>query len=369
MNLVLNYARNNNFIVVASYNIQNGINPSELQLIIDELLDDIYTKLAINNSQVFLLGFSGGARVALSIAQNYQNISGVIACSAGYQSTDISKCIPIIGIAGNTDMNYLEIIKMNEILTNKSCPNIFKIFKGNHRWPNEYVINEAIDEIRILSSTADTSISNKYLIIKKKQISDLINSNNTDSLLSAYYLLVNSSSIFNDRYFDSIKNLLYTNKKVIEKINFIHEIQIKENNYQQEISSAFQSANIKWLANKINLFRNFQNASEENEYKNMAIRLINFISLAAYSFSNHYLRNHNWEECKKYLSIYQQSDPYNPDYHYLMACYLANNNKTEEAANELLKSIELGLSDIDKIKNDPLLYPLKDNEKLKSFFN
>jgi hypothetical protein len=75
---------------------------------------------------------SGGARVAIMVAQTTPDIAGVFASSAGY-STGFHKSerFPLFGSAGTEDFNYHEMRLLDRLMTS---PHRVEIFEGGHTW-------------------------------------------------------------------------------------------------------------------------------------------------------------------------------------------------------------------------------------------
>jgi len=87
-------------------------------------------------------------------------------------------------------------------------------------------------------------------------------------------------------------------------------------------------------------------------------RLLAYVSLLSYSYTQAAIRQGNWTAVQYVLNIYGMADPENPDYPYLMACLYTHQHKLPQALDELKTACNRGLS-IDKALNDPLLNELK----------
>ena len=71
------------YIVVGSNNSRNG--PQPLSEIVSDLWADTHARFSIDDQRVYLAGFSGGARVAISVAFWLKDrVAGVIACGGGF---------------------------------------------------------------------------------------------------------------------------------------------------------------------------------------------------------------------------------------------------------------------------------------------
>lgn len=126
-------------IVLSSNNIRNGsydINLGYAQ----RLFDHLFSQYAIDANQIFLAGFSGGSRLASTIASLSGNIAGVIACGAGFSGLiePISKSYEgfiWLGIVGDQDFNYREMLHTSRLLKKYKYSYSLQLFSGNHRWP------------------------------------------------------------------------------------------------------------------------------------------------------------------------------------------------------------------------------------------
>lgn len=133
------------FIVAGSNNSRNG--PNDLaRSAIQWLLTDTHERFAIDDSRVYVAGFSGGARLALGWAGN-GHIAGVIACGAGFGGSQIPKNVPfrIYATAGVDDFNYDEVFAMSRELSRRGVPQRFAQFAGGHDWLPETLTGEALD--------------------------------------------------------------------------------------------------------------------------------------------------------------------------------------------------------------------------------
>jgi hypothetical protein len=75
---------------------------------------------------------SGGARVAIMIAQTTPDIAGVFASSAGYSTAfHKSERFPLFGSAGTEDFNYHEMRVVDTLMTS---PHRVEVFVGGHTW-------------------------------------------------------------------------------------------------------------------------------------------------------------------------------------------------------------------------------------------
>ena len=131
------------FVFVGSNNSKNGLEKKQIDAIVNTFITDVLSRVHADSSMIFVAGFSGGARVAGYLPEQYEFVSGIIGCSAGMKHPN-QKYIPFVGIAGDEDMNYLEMIINDEQIKKKNIPHLLLTFEGTHNWPPENSFEEAL---------------------------------------------------------------------------------------------------------------------------------------------------------------------------------------------------------------------------------
>jgi predicted esterase len=135
------------YIVAASNNSRNG--PFAVSAAAaGAMMTDVERRFAIDLRRVYLTGFSGGARVSMSIALGNADIAGVIASSAGFPDSLPRSTVtfPIFGTAGIEDFNYVEMRLLDRKM---SSPHFLAVFPGGHAMPPDDVAAEAIEWMEI----------------------------------------------------------------------------------------------------------------------------------------------------------------------------------------------------------------------------
>ena len=352
------------FILVGSNNSRNGLRPAEIDHIIKMLLDDTKNKLAIDAQRIYTAGFSGGARVACNIAMSGKGINGVIACSAGFQPGSKPPGFHLIGIAGTQDMNYLEMKKLDEYLQSLNASAQLVIFNGKHQWPPKPIMNEALTMLEIFAMhdlliPVNTKMVDSILNDNYKRASSLMSDNNTDSLANAYHLLNRTIKMLDGLInISNLKTILDQLMKYPEIRNFLIEeaaMEEYEQQKQQEFSAAFQSQSKQWWQKELNKISADTLEPKKKSEKDLAIRLLGWVSLNCFSYVNMALQSQNWDALDLFTTIYRQADPKNYYCYYALACLKANTGKKNDAIDFLKKSIQFGNKDIQKFKADPLL--------------
>lgn len=299
-------ADNLGIIFVASNATKNGMQWAEVNTITNQLFDDTKQKIKINEQQIITCGFSGGARIASNLALQKKNIMGIISCSAGLpaQGSQIRKDIIFVGVAGKEDMNLTEVYDAGEALKNLEIKHLIKYFSGPHEWPPLEIMSDAINFCLTLP-------------IYKEE------GNTID-------------------------------KKIIET----------EKMQKQFYTESVIKNNLNWWETEFKkLEQKIQKSSGDEKFMN--IRLKNFLSLVAFSYSNSALNNRLIQEADKFLSIYKLVDPTNSEHAYLRAKYFMLTNNTAEAEKSLYEAAALGFSDSERLKNETVFIMLQNTEIFK----
>ena len=159
-----------NHILVCSNNSKNGILKTNLD-IANRLFDYVLNNYKIDQNKMYLAGFSGGSRLASTIAIQTGAFYGVIACGAGINAADKfilpSEKFRYVGFVGKKDMNFSEMKQNKGWLEKVKFQTELFLSDNKHIWPSEEEILRAFDwfEIEKLNSNIE---KNKDIIQEYK---------------------------------------------------------------------------------------------------------------------------------------------------------------------------------------------------------
>ncbi len=281
-------------VLVASTYSQNGI---QLKLIEDHF-SQVYSlvkkDIHIDDNNVFTLGFSGGGRVAYHLANKFNYINGAISCGAGINNTKplTRKHTPFfIGVIGDKDFNYLEMLQTSLGLAKSKYPHHIIEFSGIHEWP----------DIKTMSTVFQC--------------------------------------IFNNCYSSS------PNYKLNATIGTIK----LETDLKESYKNAFYNKDWDWWEKEIKLIYKLKDKMQESAKKLVYERVLQYLSLMSYLTIDKERKQYGTVN-QKYLNIYEQVDPENPEVYYLKA--LTYEDDKEKMAYFLQLAIEKGLRDKKKLTEE-----------------
>jgi len=148
------------FIVAGSNNSRN-FSSGETTKAISSMWQDTHERLSLDPRRIYVTGFSGGGRVATSMALRCRQceIAGVISHGAGYPaSVDASQKGPFVYFVavGDQDFNWPEIMELRRKKEEAGPGYRVKVFPGEHQWAPAAVIEEAIEWIQLKAMQAGT---------------------------------------------------------------------------------------------------------------------------------------------------------------------------------------------------------------------
>jgi predicted esterase len=246
------------FILMGSNNSRNLIDFSQDLVFANNLINEALERYSIDKSKITLMGFSGGAKVALGAGAENPLISTIIYAGS---KDDIrpNHAITLLGFAGTRDMNYTDLVQFNWDLKKTQLPHYFVEWKGKHEFPSAEVFNDAFQFLT-------TGKIDNY---EKKQAS-----------ISP----------------EKVEEELTIKKKYIHAFN--------------------DKKDLAWWKNEI------AGLNVKAKTDPMYARMLGFISLACYSFSNQNLRNNQIDDMGRVLEVYKIADPGNKDCDTLYQVYL-----------------------------------------------
>ena len=138
-----NLADKYGFIIAGSNNSKNGMTTESTTKIGRSIIEDMLTRLPIDSRRIYAGGFSGGARVAIALAETDSRVKAVIGCSAGLPQNRIKNKFDFFGIAGTHDMNYLEMLRTENSFSQIGMRHYLLFFEGKHEWAPESTMEDA----------------------------------------------------------------------------------------------------------------------------------------------------------------------------------------------------------------------------------
>jgi hypothetical protein len=347
------------YVLMGSNNSKNGLQFDQTNVIANSLISESVSKFSGYKRNISLAGFSGGAKVALIAAANNPDLCSVIYCGASIPFENVNQLPPALGFAGEKDMNYTEVLFSAPSLDQKKIMNAVVEWKGKHEWSDSSTFEDAFYWIGF------NLMRNKMMPVNKEIIEKFLQRKNKE--LSASKNKLTQSGIYKEiiTFLQPLADVsLYAGKlsSLTQAASYRKEKQQQENtllterNMKQNYSQCFESKDLNWWQDEIKRMRNIK-----GEQEMMYQRLLAYLSLAGYSYSNNAVKQNNFSAAQQFLSVYKLADPENSEQPFLLACMYARQGDQQKALAALEEALNLGLKDKAKIESEESFNNLRSN--------
>ena len=140
-------------ILIGSNNSRNGLESAAVSKYSSSLWAEAHERFSLDDARVYVAGFSGGSRLAISLAVSCRGcVAGVFASGAGLpQGYRPTTQLPfaLFGAVGFDDFNFGEMRELERRLDESGAPSVFETFDGGHEWPPEEVCEKALAWFRL----------------------------------------------------------------------------------------------------------------------------------------------------------------------------------------------------------------------------
>ncbi|MBW4359940.1 hypothetical protein [Flavobacterium taihuense] len=311
------------YILVCSNNSKNG--PTDVNLeIANRLFESVSTEYNLNPSELYISGFSGGARLAGSMAVSSVAFQGVIACGASFNAIDKfalqDASFSYVGMVGDTDMNYQEMIQNEEWLNKMMVKNTLFVSHQGHTWPSQKEMLRAFDWLEIQAFKNSIRKSNATTIKKiydeNLKIADSLKGKNEMIAAIAEYDRCNA-------IYDNKEGKIKTTIEAIKKskgynvqITKRDEISVLENEmnnlildqFEKELKVAKSEGNFKFWKTELKKLEDRKAKSKDIAIKNMVDRIQFMTKALVYETAQESKRNFQNDKllyCKELEKVIQ----------------------------------------------------------------
>jgi len=357
------------FILAGSNDSRNMQSPGESEAVVQAMFDEIESRLPIDTSAIYVMGFSGGARVATAAAMYRPVIKGVIGCGAGFPSgvqPPLYK-FDYFGIVGLGDFNLTEMVALDNTLARMNFRHFIFEFDGIHGWPGKREVEKAWNW-NVFNAVKDGRLKRNDSIIKifsESMTADY------DSLLKQGRLMYARQNLaFRISCLDGMSdiaslksslNALEASARYKNEMKTFNDILEKEQKEQQLLMDALYTKDLKWWKSRIDRYRENSNPKLSPGDTLMNHRLLAFLGLFCYSNAHALLKQNNYEQTLRVIGIYSLVEPNNPEPYYATAVLYARKNDTVQTLSNLRKAFDNGFRNKARMQAQPEFVIIRDN--------
>jgi hypothetical protein len=349
-------ADNYGYIIVASDDARNGI--PDINPIVNAIWEDVVNRLPVDVSRIYTAGFSGGARIASSVAVYKGGVKGIIACGAGMPAPEqqLSKKFDYISIVGLNDMNFQELQTLDSALAISGYTNQILTFNGSHEWPNSKTLSNAVAWLDLMA------MKQKKIPINDKLVRDyttwyadsinklIMDGQNYRAYLFYNILLKDLEGLYDISTYKKSYEALLQNPQINQNKSLEKELKKEELDKQEQILNWYKSSAFSSIKSEVLKLQKTANSNGDLQV-HQAKRLLGFMGMLSFLYTESSLNSQNQANYNGFMGIYELLEPKNSDIQFFKACQSAMENKPDKAMGYIQKAIDLGFYDVNRLKN------------------
>ncbi len=293
LSMFVRAAEEEGYILAASNNVRDSLSISKNILISNRMFNMVFSLFHIKKNRIYTAGFSNGARLASLVPTFIKEVKGVISCGSPVANIEVlnpKNPFHFIGLVGNGDYNYPEMLQIEKILNKLKFPNQVLVFEGGHQWPNKEYLVKAMNILTFAAMAKGDTAKNDSLI-KKTYNKNLIEVNtlvNDNKPLLADNLLKKIIDIYRPhKNIDSLKesrktlrkSKLFKTRNRNQNAIFFKETLIKEDYeyYLEEDILTYNYSNLGWWNYQMDELKKYDKSANVLEQQ-MGERLHGYIN-------------------------------------------------------------------------------------------
>lgn len=361
------------YILAGTYGSQNGMQWNDIEKAAQTFMQDSWQHLSIDNNRIYTFGFSGGARVACSVAIYDGGVTGVAACGGGFpeRSPNIRQPFTFIGFVGEKDFNYTEMKQLDNELDQSPLTHQLIVYHGKHQWPPEEVAEQAFQWFDVNAMKMQSMPKNDSMInaLQKQFIKQADEYDKKKDVVNEYFTykkMINYIGNLADMgKYSTIMQSLAKSDKVQQYISSEQTNMQQEMQMEGEFINYLSDKDIDWWKGTVQQMRDYIKKDSLSPAALTNQRLLSYLSLATYMGAIQAFRSQNDGSTVHFLQLYQLVDPTNPEHSYLFACVYARQNNSAKAISNLQDAVKLGFNDAKRAEADSNFTALKSMPEFK----
>ena len=152
ISMFLTTAEAEGYVLVGSNNLRDSSSVAQNILVMSRLLKNIKALIPTDGSRIYAAGQSSGARFASLLPSFIKEFKGVVSIGApipNYELLTSRNAFHFIGVVGNQDFNYPNMVAERTTLKQRKFPNQLRIFQGGEQWPDRSYIEKSFQAITL----------------------------------------------------------------------------------------------------------------------------------------------------------------------------------------------------------------------------
>ena len=288
-----NVADKHGFILAGSNNLKDSTSIANNILVLNRLTKKLGESIPIDSTRIYSAGHAAGARFASlvpSFIKQYQGSISFGAAIPNYELLTSRNRYHFIGVVGNEDFSYPDMLKVRPTLKRLKFPNQLWVYDGGDQWPDQKYFEQAFTAINLQAMSAgslpkDTVFIQENYGKELQQINVLLENRKfleaydyMDEVISIYQVHLSVDSLL-ERRKQLRKDKTYRAQRRNENAALFKETLIREE-YQYNLLEDVNSLNynnLGWWNYQVGELKKYEKKSTIAEQK-MGQRLINYLN-------------------------------------------------------------------------------------------
>jgi predicted esterase len=364
-------------IVAGSNSSRNG--SSDVATAVNAMMKDTGERLMIDPRRVYTAGFSGGGRVATSVALSLGDaIAGVIACGGGFPSSvtpSKSVTFALFATAGTDDFNYPEMRNLTRAFDKLGLAYRFATFAGGHDWLTPALADEALAWLELQATKAgrcgrDEAFVNALFVQNMNRAeADAKAGNSYDAYLRYSSAARDFKGLRDTSAAEQRAAELRDDKAVKQAIKQEEEQERGQQTRIQELFTLKESLKSNDarplvyadLQKRFADLKKKSDAPQPSSERTVARRVVNQFFVHLSEEANMLSQRKQYAAAAEDLALLALIAPDNPRVHYNLACAYALNRDRSRAIESLRRAVEKGFKDAAAIERNKDLDVLRDD--------
>ncbi len=288
-----------------------------------------------------------------------------------------------VGLVGDSDMNYQEMIKIKTWLHSQPMKGEVFIFEGGHKWPPPEQLLRAFDWLELQAYEKGIKVKNdidiEAIFLENLRVAGALEKKYKISLAVEEYerIMRNYAPYFKlDSLVTKIKGLkrLKNYKKEIKDQKRIASLEdtlrLKfQKKFSAEVESTKSKDYFKWWEKEIGKLEGKYVNSEQIHFQKLGERIQYSLFAMAYESSNVYIQNKEFDKalyCDQLLIILRPKSAY---MHFRAAQSYARTNDMKKLLQHLEHALQLGMKDKEFFKRTKEFNPYIKNDSFKKLLD
>lgn len=361
------------YILAGTYNSKNGMQWDAAHKAAISFMRDSYERLSIDNNRIYIFGFSGGGKIASSVAIADGGIAGVVVCGSGFPERHPPMPAPFscLTIVGNKDFNYVQAEQLDKLLDTTTINHQLISFNGKHQWPPKDIVEQAFQWLSLNAMRANYTPKNPEIInaVKQNLEKDIDKSQRMKDKPNEYLAIKKLMNFLRNvtdmgKYATQLQEL-EGSAPVKQYLKDKQTFEVQELMEQEEFINNLKKRDNEWWENEVSGMKERIKKDSNSPTSLVEQRILGLLSLVTYMNASGAFNARQYTMSERFVSLYALVDPQNPEHSYLQACLDMKDNKKENALKNLDEAEKLGFNDLSRLQQDTNFISLHSSPQFK----